>query len=43
VARFALLPPQPGIVAVITPRQFGCPAVLPQHIRVRGVRIAVTG
>jgi hypothetical protein len=43
VARFGLRPPAAGTIAVTTPRQFGCPAVPPRHIAVRGLGPAVTG
>jgi hypothetical protein len=42
-ARFGVLPRSAGRIAVTTPRQFGCPAVLPKHIVVRGLRPIVTG
>jgi hypothetical protein len=42
-ARFGVLPRFAGRIAVTTPRQFGCPAVLAEHIGVRGLRPIVTG
>lgn len=41
--RFRLLPRAAGTIAVTTPRQYGCPAVLAKRIAVRGGRPAVTG